>query len=200
MKLKILHFFLCVLFACDVYSQSEHTEVVPPSALLRYDTGNHHSILLAIGHKPIGKKDSFAGIYYEKDSITDFFTVTSLGVIAFNFSRQETPNDGAELRIGLSKTDYSGQVRRGIDIGLVLHKYVSSSISIGVGGVIRPTILSYESDNDNMTEYKMNVGVYYTVTDYLKLSAQYRYDGVLLEDGASERVNDGFQANITMLF
>lgn len=187
-----------LLVSCGAFGQEYST--VPPSFYLNYDGGNQSNTLLSIGHKPVGKDNTFAGIYFESRAVSEQRKISSVGIIAFNNSLDESPDLGSELSVAISKVTTTKTLREGLQLGLYLSYFPINRLSIGAGGDFRFSALSYKNDMDGMVDATFRAITAYEISKGFNVHFQLTHYATVNNKFAFSRISTTPQIGISLLF
>lgn len=201
-SLKIVVIFFMSIFAFTLWADDGIYESTPPSLFFQYahGEGDTDNFLLALGLSQPDQKGNFGGLYVNQFSFSKGQKVTGIGILAFNLISTADSVYGARVHLGISKTDLVGYKRTGLEIGGDIHFFISNTLSWYVGTTLRPTFLSVDWGNDELSEINYLAGIHYQPVSSVSVFAQYNYDGFLSEKLRTSDINDGVQIGFSWLY
>lgn len=188
---------LLLASALPSYAQSENV-MVPASGLLRVETGKLDNYLISVGHIPNGVAGKYSGVFYSAQEITENRDIESIGIIAYNLSNLTSSKWGGEATVSLSETKDVSYERTGFEFGLVLHHYLLNNLNAFVGLDIRPTILSFDWNDDFVSETTSKVGLNYNLFQSVNIYGQYKISSELKSNYNLSSLSDYFQIGVSV--
>ncbi|SBT18446.1 hypothetical protein MGA5115_02577 [Marinomonas gallaica] len=157
---------------------------------------------LGIGIKPENNRSGFGGLYYEQVELKHRFEtdIKTLGFRGFSVEGVGEEARGADITMGLSKTVSGDYKRTGFSARGLLHMPLFVNTTWFVGGDVRPTFLSFDWDNDALTELALQIGVDTRLAKNIGLYAKYYHESLILDDFEEHRLGSGFVAGINVVW
>ncbi|MCV2401450.1 hypothetical protein OFY17_01010 [Marinomonas sp. C2222] len=198
---KKLYCLLCLSSLLSIQvAQAQEDILVPASLLLRAESGVENGYLVSIGHAQDVEKTIYSGLYYSTESLTSSRKLESFGVIAYNMSDLTKSNWGGEMTASISRTKDTGYERTGFDFSLTIHHQFMTALSVFASAETRPTFLSFDSSNSELSELTTTIGLDYNLYTGINIYGQYKNNSVFSSDTSLSSLSNYFQFGLSTLF
>ncbi|MAF16729.1 MAG: hypothetical protein CMG93_12195 [Marinomonas sp.] len=171
--------------------------------LLEGSVGSEYSQFgVGLGIKPENNRPGFGGLYYEQVDL-DHGVGTRIQLLGFRgFSVEGNGEDprGADITLGLSRTEHGDYKRTGLSGKAALFVPLTQKLTWTVGGDIRPTFLSFDWNNDVLTEFAVKAGLDWRLMDNLGVFGHYYHEGILSDSFDEERLGNGVVAGFNLVW
>jgi hypothetical protein len=171
---------------------------VPASFFVR--VSSDVDFLASIGHVKDSYKTMYSGAYYAKEALNNGRKIESVGVIAFNLESLTQSGWGGEMTAAISKTRDGGYDRSGLEVGLTLHRGITSGFGLFAGLLARPTAFSLDWGNSEVSELTGVIGLNYLVFKGVRIYGQYKTHDVIQSNYEITHISDKFQAGFSWAF
>lgn len=157
---------------------------------------------VGLGIKPENNRSGFGGLYYEEIELDQGqgADIQSLGFRGFSVEGVDDESRGADIIMGLSKTRFGRYERTGFSARALIYMPLMTNTTWFIGGDIRPTFLSFDWDNDEITELGLQIGIDARLSKNIGLYGKYFHESIISDDFKEQRLGNGLVAGINIVW